>query len=175
MERFPQDFCIITQIKGIHIRKEDGPLLNSIIIPSIETSNLSTDSILWRQWWIELCPIRSMANLRKGTQSPISCRCNKRLHFISAFTVQFHVIVDILLSRWNYGSQRGHWLHQFLELSKGKVLFRGHSTTMWTEFCHFLTPPPPAWTVFIPWARTKTDIFWPPPPSSCPRTYWMYP
>ena len=24
-------------------------------------------------------------------------------------------------------------------------------------------PPNPAWTVFIPWAWTKTDIFWPPP------------
>ena len=38
---------------------------------------------------------------------------------------------------------------------------------MWTEFCHFL-PHPPAWTVFIPWAWTKTDI-------SCPRSYWMPP
>ena len=44
---------------------------------------------------------------------------------------------------------------------------RGHSTTTWTEFCH------PAWTVFIPWAWTKTYIFWPPP--SCPRSYWMAP
>ena len=34
---------------------------------------------------------------------------------------------------------------------------------------------PPVWTVFIPWAWTKTDIFWPPPPSSCPRSYWMPP
>ena len=25
----------------------------------------------------------------------------------------------------------------------------GHSSTTWTEFCHFLTPPL-AWTVFIP-------------------------
>ena len=34
--------------------------------------------------------------------------------------------------------------------------------------------PPPAWTVFIPWVWTKTDIFLPPPPpSSCPRSYWM--
>ena len=33
-------------------------------------------------------------------------------------------------------------------------------------------PTPPAWSVFIPWAWTKTDIFWPPPPSSCPRSYW---
>ena len=41
---------------------------------------------------------------------------------------------------------------------------RGHSATTWTEFCHFLNPPSPAWTVFMPWALTKTDIFWPPPP-----------
>ena len=26
----------------------------------------------------------------------------------------------------------------------------------------FFDPPPPAWTVFMPWAWTKTDIFWPP-------------
>ena len=53
---------------------------------------------------------------------------------------------------------------------------RGHSTTTWTKFCPFLTPSPPcAWTVFIPWAWTKTDIFWPLPPSSCPRSYWMPP
>ena len=51
---------------------------------------------------------------------------------------------------------------------------RGHSTTTWTAFCHFLTPPL-AWTVFIPWAWTKTDTFWAPPPSSCPRSYWMAP
>ena len=41
--------------------------------------------------------------------------------------------------------------------------FLGHSTTTWTEFCHFLTPPL-LWTVFIPWAWTKTEIFWPLPP-----------
>ena len=54
------------------------------------------------------------------------------------------------------------------------IRVRGHSTTTWTEFFHFLTPPP-AWTVFLPWAWTKTNIFWPPPPSSCPRSYWMAP
>jgi hypothetical protein len=27
-----------------------------------------------------------------------------------------------------------------------------------------MTPSPPAWTVFIPLAWTKTDIFWPPSP-----------
>ena len=42
------------------------------------------------------------------------------------------------------------------------VVLRGHSTTTWTEFCYFLTPP--EWTVFIPWAWTKIDIFYPLPP-----------
>jgi hypothetical protein len=36
-------------------------------------------------------------------------------------------------------------------------------------------PPLPASTVFILWEWTKTNIFWPPPPSSCPRSYWMAP
>ena len=39
----------------------------------------------------------------------------------------------------------------------------------------FFDPPPPAWTVFIPWAWAKTDIFWPPPPSTCQHNYWMPP
>ena len=39
---------------------------------------------------------------------------------------------------------------------------RGHSTTTWTEFCHFLNPPSPAWTVFMPWALTKKKIFFDP-------------
>ena len=34
------------------------------------------------------------------------------------------------------------------------------------------TPSPLVWTVFIPWAWTKTDISRPPPPLSCPRSYW---
>ena len=40
----------------------------------------------------------------------------------------------------------------------------------------FFAPPPlgaPTWTIFIHWACSNTDIFWPPPPSSCPRIYWM--
>ena len=43
------------------------------------------------------------------------------------------------------------------------VLQRGHSTTTWIQVCHFLTTPPLAWTVFITWAWTKTDIFDPLP------------
>ena len=39
----------------------------------------------------------------------------------------------------------------------------------------FAPPPPPAWTVFTPCPWTKSDIFWPPPSSSCPRSYWMAP
>ena len=43
------------------------------------------------------------------------------------------------------------------------------------NFAIFFPPFPPAWTVFIPWAWTKTDIIWPPLPSSCPRSFWMAP
>ena len=41
--------------------------------------------------------------------------------------------------------------------------FGGHSTTMWTEFCHCLTPTPPAWTVLYP-ERGKKQIFFDPVP-----------
>ena len=54
------------------------------------------------------------------------------------------------------------------------MALRGHSTTTWTESCHFW-PLPPAWTVFITLSMDKTDIFWPPPPLFCPRSYWMTP
>ena len=37
-------------------------------------------------------------------------------------------------------------------LMQGKGISVLESTTMWTGFCHFFTPPPPPWTVFIPWA-----------------------
>ena len=67
----------------------------------------------------------------------------------------------------SFESEFGNPLFETLE--KQNVFnfqLRGHSTTTWTEFFHFLTPHPPAWTVFIPWAWTKTDIFWPPAPSA---------
>ena len=39
--------------------------------------------------------------------------------------------------------------------------FGGHSTTMWTEFCHFLTPTPlqSAWTVLYPEHEQKQTFF----------------
>ena len=51
----------------------------------------------------------------------------------------------------------------------------GHSTTTWTEFCHFW-PPPPEWTVlsFYTLIVDKNRHFLI-PPSSCPRSYWMAP
>ena len=51
----------------------------------------------------------------------------------------------------------------------------GHLATTWTEFCHCLTPLPPAWTVFIPWAWTKQSFFDPRTLLSCPCSYWMPP
>ena len=57
------------------------------------------------------------------------------------------------------------------------LLHKGAFNNYVDKSCHFLTPPPPpnAWTVFIPWAWTNTDIFDPLSPSSCPRSYWMPP
>ena len=57
------------------------------------------------------------------------------------------------------------WFHEphnkmIMKRWKGQ---RGHSTTKRTEFCPFL-PPPPSWTVSMPWVWTKTDIFNPPAP-----------
>ena len=37
---------------------------------------------------------------------------------------------------------------------------RGHSISMWTEFCHLTSPP--AWTVFISWVCTKKETFFDP-------------
>ena len=65
--------------------------------------------------------------------------------------------------------------HIYASLVKHSNEVRGHSSTTWTKFCRFLTPPPLAWIVFIPWVWTKTGIFWSPLPSSCPRSYWMAP
>ena len=41
---------------------------------------------------------------------------------------------------------------------------RGHSTTTWTEFCHFLTLPPPCVDSFHTLSVDKNRHFWPPPP-----------
>ena len=49
-------------------------------------------------------------------------------------------------------------------------LLRGHSTTTWTEFCHFLIPPPMRGEFLYPKRRQK-QTFLTPPPSSCPRSY----
>ena len=60
----------------------------------------------------------------------------------------------------------------FCTLCRLFMYLGGHSTTTWTWI--FLTPPL-AWTVFIPWSWTKTNIFYLLPLSSCPRSYWMAP
>ena len=43
------------------------------------------------------------------------------------------------------------------------------------NFAIVCPPPPPGWTIFIPWAWTKQTFFDPLPHSSCPRCYWMPP
>ena len=58
-----------------------------------------------------------------------------------------------------------------LLIAMWQPLIGRHSTTTWTEFCHFTE-----WTVFIPWVWTKKIFFDPLPPSpSCLRSYWMPP
>jgi hypothetical protein len=55
---------------------------------------------------------------------------------------------------------------------------RGHSTTAWTKFYPISTPSPLVWTFYmIPtlFHATKQTFYWPPPPSSNPRSYWMTP
>ena len=49
---------------------------------------------------------------------------------------------------------------------------RRHSTTTWTEFCHFLTPPHPLRGQFLyPERGQKQTFFDPLLPLSCPRSY----
>ena len=67
-------------------------------------------------------------------------------------------------SHWSHAGSHFYGTGYEILADFGPVGNRGHSTTTWTEFCHFLPPPPPAWTVFIPWAWTKADIFVPLPP-----------
>ena len=54
---------------------------------------------------------------------------------------------------------------EFLKLTEDKlgrfvllryIFIRGHSTTAWTRFCHFLTPPPHIFHVFIEWPLIET-------------------
>ena len=48
---------------------------------------------------------------------------------------------------------------------------RGHSTTTWTKFYHFLTLPPLRGQFLYPERGQKQTFFDPVPPSSCPRSY----
>ena len=61
-------------------------------------------------------------------------------------------------------------------------ILRGHSTTMWTRFYPILTPLPPRvdrnghFTYYLPFVTWPFwTFYWPPTPSTCPRSYWMPP
>ena len=57
-----------------------------------------------------------------------------------------------------------------------KNSLRGHSTTTWTEFCHFFIPPPFCVHSFYTLSVDKNRHFLTPSlPSSCPRSNWMAP
>ena len=62
-----------------------------------------------------------------------------------------------------------NWIFVDYTGNKNQVQTRGHSTTMWTEFCHFLTPPLPCLDSFYTLSVDKNRIFfvhvvieWPP-------------
>ena len=52
---------------------------------------------------------------------------------------------------------------------------RGHSSTTWTELCHFLTPPLLRGQFLYPERGQKQIFLTPSPPSSCLRSYRMTP
>ena len=102
----------------------------------------------------------------------VTVGCKKCLEFMSNALV-------ILLgsSTYVFGMILGKnaWQSLFvLDLEVWEKPFRGHSTTTWTEFCHFLTPPPPCVDIFLYHERGhKLTFFDPFPPISC--SYWMAP
>ena len=53
------------------------------------------------------------------------------------------------------------------------ICIRGHSTTTWTQFCCFLTPPGPPRGQFLYPEHGQKQTFFDPPPN--PRSYWMTP
>ena len=50
-------------------------------------------------------------------------------------------------------------------------IIRGHSTTTWTEFCHFFPPPPCVASFYTLSVDKNRHFLTPSPPSSCPRSY----
>ena len=81
----------------------------------------------------------------------------KEVYFIHALTPPKIVLSILSTHRVHSFYWRHYWVLNRLSLSH-----RGHSTTMWTEFCHFLTPRSPAWTILYP--GQKQTIFDPLPP-----------
>ena len=67
--------------------------------------------------------------------------------------VRYPLMCQILLQWPKHTSAKNlcHSIQSMENITMHQVL-RGHSTTTWTEFYYFLTPPLP-WQFFIPWAR----------------------
>ena len=68
-----------------------------------------------------------------------------------AIHVQCTYLYSVFVGHMYHCTATIHKTMQGFHISQ-KLLFSRFRTptTMWTEFCHFLTHPPPAWTVFIP-------------------------
>ena len=130
----------------IKVFKKIGKGLFSVHIPFFKVTNTLRKKILWHTSFI-------LQNWILEDIWPINQVLKLKHQKILAFTW------------WKF------WLVKVHLLS---FRIRGHSTTTWTEFCHFLTPPP-AWTFFYPERGQKQSFFDSLPPSSCPRSYWMPP
>ena len=97
--------------------------------------------------------------------------CNCVLSFFLLLTVQFF---QIYYNKWCKMFALLSLQYCRYKFFKKSIKVRGHSTTTWTEFCHFLTPPLRGQFLYPKRGQKKT-FFDPLPPSSCPRSYWMPP
>ena len=70
------------------------------------------------------------------------------------------------------------WSWPFFFVNESFLLFpKGLLTITWTEFWHFFAPPPPPCVDSFYTLSVDKDghSLTTPPPSSCPRSYWMTP
>ena len=84
--------------------------------------------------------------------------CCIRIFIILLFNEIFWKLMNVTFSY--------KWLFHYLISIKFQydIEFRGHSTTTWTEFCHFLTPSPFREQFLYPERGQKQTFFDPLPP-----------
>ena len=160
----------------------DTPLSYNLSMPSwLVNKQLGINGLCKQGWRHRKCPSQ---NVRERFKYWIWTRCVLR-QYVPLHTVLYILWNEMLLGlvRQNasglvnvlLGSSfklKQYIFFDYIFRDRNCKGFRGHSITTGTEFCDFFAR---FLAVFIPWAWTKTDIFWPPSPSSCPRSYWMTP